>query len=161
MVGVNSLTYFAGPRTSAEATVLVEAAIDRAVRDTHRGKVALVGISFGADILHVGLAGLPPAYRARVRDVVLVVPGTVLQLQASPLEVMPLRAPDRDGTITGRQLNWTPATCIWGAEEKDSLRPFLSNARHVPLPGGHMLERNVDGLTAQIMRAIDAAAAPR
>jgi type IV secretory pathway VirJ component len=161
VVGVNSLTYFAGPRTPAEATAFVEAAIDRAVRDTHRDKVALIGISFGADILHVGLAGLPPSYRAKVHNVVLVVPGAILQLQASPLEVMSFRTPDRDGTMTARQLVWTPVTCIWGAEEKDSLCPILRqpNVRHVALPGGHMLDRKVDVLTAQVMRAIDTAAA--
>ena len=160
VVGVNSLTYFAGPRTPAEATALVERAIDRARRDTHRDKVALMGISFGADILHVGLAGLPPAYRAKVRNVVLVVPGRILQLQASPLEVMPFRTPDRDGTITGRQLGWTPVTCIRGAREEDSLCPLLAlpNVRQVALPGGHMLERNMDVLTAQLLRAIDEAA---
>jgi type IV secretory pathway VirJ component len=162
VVGVNSLTFFAGPRTPAEAATLVEAAMDRAQKATHRDKVALIGISFGADVLHVGLAGLPPAYRARVRDVVLVVPGATLQLQASPLEVMPFHAPDRDGTITGRQLGWTPVTCIWGAQEKDSLCPLLPmpNVRHVPLPGGHMLKRNMDVLTIQLVRAIDGAGPP-
>jgi type IV secretory pathway VirJ component len=160
VVGINSLTYFRKPRSPAETTALVEAAIDRAVRDTHRDKVALIGISFGADILHVGLAGLPPSYRAKVRNVVLVVPGAILQLQASPLEIFPIRAPDRDGTVTGRQLDWAPATCIWGAEEKDSLCPLLAlpNMRMEPLAGGHMLNRDIDLMTARLVQAIDAAA---
>ena len=160
VVGVNSLTYFRKPRSPTEATALVEAAIDRALAWSHRRQVALVGISFGADILHVGLAGLPPPYRAKVRNVVLVVPGAVVQLQASPLEIMPIHAPDMDGRITAGQLGWVPVTCVWGIEEKDSLCPLLTlpNMAHRPLAGGHMLKRAVALETEEVLRATDAAA---
>jgi len=159
VVGVNSLTYFRKARSAAQATALVEAAIDRTLRITHRPQVALVGISFGADILHVGLAGLPPPYRAKVRNVVLVVPGAILELQDSPLEIMPISAPDMDGTLTGRQLDWLPVTCIWGAAEKDSLCPVLTlpNMPHLPMAGGHMLGRDTGLETATIFEAIDSA----
>jgi type IV secretory pathway VirJ component len=160
VVGVNSLTYFRKPRSAAQATELVEAAIDRALRFGHRSQVALVGISFGADILHVGLADLPAPYRAKVRNVVLVVPGAVVQLQASPLEIIPIRAPDMDGVVTARRLDWVPTTCIWGAEEKDSLCPRISlpNIRREPLAGGHMLDRNIALVTAKLVQALDDAA---
>jgi type IV secretory pathway VirJ component len=159
VLGVNSLAYFRRPRSPAEATALVEAAIDRALRFSHRGELSLVGISFGADILHVGLAGLPAHYRAKVRNVVLVVPGATLQLQASPLELFPIRAPDRDGRVTGRQLDWVKATCIWGADEKDSLCPLLTqpNMARVPLAGGHMLKGDMNRLAERLEQAIDAA----
>jgi type IV secretory pathway VirJ component len=160
VLGVNSLAYFRKPRSPAEATGLVEAAIDRALRFSHRGQVALVGISFGADILHVGLAGLPAPWRAKVRNVVLVVPGATLELQASPLELFPIRAPNMDGLATGRRLDWVPATCIWGAEEKASLCPLLTQANmtRVPLAGGHMLKGDMNGLADRLEQAIDAAA---
>ncbi len=160
VLGVNSLAYFRKPRSPTEATALVERAIDRALGFSRRGQVALIGISFGADILHVGLAGLPPPYRARIRNVVLVVPGATLQLQASPLELFPIRAPNMDGLATGRQLDWVPATCIWGAKEKNSLCPHLAmtNMTRVPLAGGHMLKGDVNGLADRVGEAIDAAA---
>lgn len=160
VVGVNSLTYFNRARTPAEATALVEAAMDRALRVSRRPKVALVGLSFGADILHVALAGLPPAYREKVRNVVLVVPGAILQLQASPLEVFPIQAPDLDGTVTARRLGWAPTICIWGIKEQDSLCPKLAGTRIrlEPLPGGHMLQRDDEGIAAHIAAAIDASA---
>ena len=159
VLGVNSLAYFRKPRSPEEATTLVETAIDRALRDSRRSEVSLVGISFGADILHVALAGLPGPYRAKVRNVVLVVPGASLQLQASPLELFPIRAPDRDGRVTGARLDWVPATCICGTTEKHSLCPLLTQANitRVPLAGGHMLEGDMNGLADRIEQAIDAA----
>ena len=161
VLGVNSLIPFRKARSPAEATAFVVAAIDRAQGFSHRAQVTLVGISFGADVLHVGLAGLPPAYRAKVRNVVLVVPGATVQLQASPLAIFPIQAPDRDGRITGRQLDWVPATCIRGAKEKDSLCPLLTqpNMARIALPGGHKLNGDIAGVANRIVHAIDDAGA--
>jgi type IV secretory pathway VirJ component len=163
VLGVNSLAYFRKPRSPAEATGLVEAAIDRARRFSGHGEVSLVGISFGADILHVGLAGLPASYRAKVRNVVLIVPGATLELQASPLEIFPIRAPEMDGLTTGRRLDWVKTTCIWGAQEKDSLCPRLDlpNVTRTSLAGGHMLKGDMASLTDRLVAAIDAAPDPR
>jgi type IV secretory pathway VirJ component len=161
VLGVNSLVPFRRARSPAEATALVEAAIDRAQRFSHRAQVTLVGISFGADILHVGLAGLPSAYRARVRNVVLVMPGATLELQASPLALFPIQAPHRDGRDTGRQLDWVPATCLWGVKETNSLCPLLTqpNMARIALAGGHKLNGDIAGVADRIVQAIDTASA--
>ena len=57
------------------------------------------------------------------------------------------------------KLDWLPATCIWGATEKDSLCPLLTqeNMTRLPLPGGHLLKGDMNGLAGRVEQAIDAA----
>ena len=75
IVTVNSLSYFSPHRTATEAAALIAGAMRRAMALGRTGRVVLIGQSFGADMLHAGLAELPAAARAPIRAVVLVVPG--------------------------------------------------------------------------------------
>jgi type IV secretory pathway VirJ component len=155
-VGINSLTYFARPRTPAEATRVIEAAMLRAMRTTGRHRIVLIGQSFGADMLHVGLAALPRRLRGHVALVALVVPSSDVVMQASPGEIMPTSAPTADALLTASRLGWTRTLCIYGVEETDSLCPRLRvpNLTRVGLPGGHGLHRNTDALARIILTAI-------
>lgn len=160
-VGINSLTYFARRRTPAEATRLIEAAMLRAMRTTGRHRVVLIGQSFGADMLHVGLAALPPAFRAHVALVALIVPSDTVVMQASPGEIMPSSAPETDALATAGRLGWSRTLCVYGVEETDSLCPRLhiGNLARVGMPGGHGLHRDTDRLAGILLSAIAAAAA--
>jgi type IV secretory pathway VirJ component len=159
VVGVNSLTYFRPRRSRVEVTALIGTAIRRALAFGRANRVALIGQSFGADMVHVGLTGLDPALRAKVAMVALVVPTDTVYFRASPSELFNLGQPDTTALPTARQLNWLPVTCIQGVEERDSLCPMLrqSNVHRVALPGGHPMHRDVDAVHAVLIRAIDAA----
>lgn len=159
VVGVNSLTYFRRRRSPAEVSALVSAAARRALAFGHAAKLVLIGQSFGADMLHVGLTGLAPALRARVAMVVLVVPTDTILYRASPSELLNWAKPDAAALPTGRRLTWVPVTCIQGAEETDSLCPMLTqpNVHRVALPGGHPMHGDTNAVHAAILRAIDAA----
>lgn len=141
VVGINSLNYFRTTRTPAEATALITRAMNRAQAMSHAPKVMLIGQSYGADMLHVGLAGLAPALRARVALIALVVPGATVEYRASPGEMFTFLMDETDARPTGGQLNWAPVLCVFGAEERDSLCPLLwqRNVHAVSLPGGHPL----------------------
>jgi type IV secretory pathway VirJ component len=156
VLGVNSLAYFRRPRSPDDAATLIERAIERAERFSGRRRVTLIGISFGADVLQVGLARLPQPWRTQVRNVVLVVPGDTVEMQASPYSLFPISTPKRNGLETGRELDWTPVTCIYGAAERDSLCPRLSLPRfdRVPLPGGHLLNGDIAAMADRLVRAI-------
>lgn len=160
VVGVNSLTYFRRERTPAEVEALIAGIIPRAMAFGRTDKVMLIGQSFGADMLQVGLVGLPPALRAKVRMVALVVPTATLTFRASPSELFNWGEPDAQAITTARELNWTPVTCIHGIEETGSLCPMLTqpNVHVVALPGGHPLRRDVDAVHAVLSKAIDASA---
>jgi type IV secretory pathway VirJ component len=157
VVTVNSLAFFSPRRTAAEAAALIAGAMRRAESIGRTGKVVLVGQSFGADMLHAGLAETPASTRSRIGAVVLVVPGHDIIFRASPIELAGLETPDALALPTGSRLTWAPVTCIWGVKEDDSLCPELDmpNVRKVPLPGGHRLDFDAAALTAAILPAIE------
>lgn len=160
VVGVNSLTYFRTRRTPAQIRALIVDATRRALAFGHADRVVLIGQSFGADMLHVGLPGLPPALREKLRMVALVVPTDTVFYRASPSELFNWARPDTDALPTARALDWVPVTCIQGAEERDSLCPMLTapNVHSVALPGGHPMHGDAAAVHRVLLGAIDAAA---
>lgn len=157
VVGVNSLVFFNRRRTPADIRTFVAAAIRRGLAQGDVDRVVLIGQSFGADLLHVGLAGLAPDLREKVAMVALVVPGETVDYRASPLELAGLVEPDARALPTARQLTWVPTLCVQGVQESDSLCPSLTapNVHKVALPGGHPLHYDADALYAQIRSAMD------
>lgn len=153
---VNSLAFFRTQRTPAEDRTLVAAAIRRAMAVPGTRRVVLVGQSFGADMLQVGLAGLAPALRAPVLDVVLIVPEDTVEYRASPSDLFAMGEPQLPALPTARRLDWVPTLCIRGADETDSLCPLLSSANieHAVLPGGHPLRRDSDRVYGTLIRSV-------
>ena len=156
VVGVNTLTYLRTTRTPAEITTLVADAARRALALGHADRVVLIGQSFGADMLHVGLARLPADLRARVAKVVLIVPEDNVQFRASPSEIFDVGTPTADALPTARLLTWAPTLCVQGRDEINSLCPLLTqaNVRRVALRGGHPLNHDPDALYAVLSRFV-------
>ncbi|NWM24929.1 type IV secretion system protein VirJ, partial [Escherichia coli] len=74
VVGVSSLAYFRQQRTPAEIQKLIADAARRALAFGKADRLMMIGQSFGSDMMHVGLTGLPQDLRAKVKLVALVVP---------------------------------------------------------------------------------------
>jgi len=161
VVTVNSLTYFSPRRTPGEVTALIEATMTRAMRLGRTDRVVLIGQSFGADMIHAGLAEMPLAHRKPIRLVVLVVPGKDIVFRASPIELAGIETPDQHALRTASKLTWIPVICIRGADEDNSLCPELvmPNVWRIVLPGGHKLNSDDGALEAAILPAIQRAAA--
>jgi type IV secretory pathway VirJ component len=159
VLGVDSLVYFRQRRSPAEIRGLIADAVRRGLAFGHARRLVLIGQSFGADMVHVGLTVLPPALRSKLAMVALVVPTDSVDYQASPLELLDLVRPDAPAIVTGRQLTWVPTVCIQGRDETDSLCPMLTapNVRKVALPGGHPLHRDADALFGALTQAISTA----
>jgi type IV secretory pathway VirJ component len=157
VIGVNSLIYFRTTRTPADATQLIIDAINRATHLFGAENVVLVGQSYGADMLQVGLARLPASLRAKVRLVALVVPEETVEFRATPGETLSFNVPEVAALPTARKLDWTTVICIRGAEETISLCPrlMLPNVKEIVMPGGHALGFDAAGLYKHILNAID------
>ena len=156
VVTVNSLTYFSSRRTQAETAGLIRQAMLRAMALGHTDKVVLIGQSFGADMLHAGLARFTAAERKPIRSVILIVPGEDIIFRASPIELAGLEIPDQRAYPTASRLTWVPVTCIHGSVEAGSLCPELRGhgMRVITLPGGHKLHSDDRALEAAILPAI-------
>ncbi|GAD50504.1 hypothetical protein NT2_09_01120 [Caenibius tardaugens NBRC 16725] len=152
VLGVSSLVYFRHERTPAEVRALITEASRKALAFSHAERLILIGQSFGADMLHVGITDLPPDLRKKVQMVGLVVPGQTVIYRASPSELFNWATPDAQALPTAAQLTWAPVVCIQGIDETDSLCPQLTqpNVKHIALPGGHPLHRDADKLYATL-----------
>lgn len=152
VVGINSLSYFRTTRTPADATALIEEAIRRANTLGGNRKLILIGQSYGADMLHVGLAGLPASFHQKIAMVALVVPEATVDFRASPGELLTFLMHEDDALPTARKLTWAPFLCIGGMEETVSLCPLLHqrNMHAVMLPGGHPLHSDATAVFQQI-----------
>lgn len=160
VVGVNMLTYFRTTRSPADATRLVGTAINHAIAFAHADHVILIGQSYGADMLHVGLAKLPVQLRDKVQLVELVVPGSTIEFRATPGGILSFNVLGAPALLTSDLLTWSPVVCIQGVEETASLCPLLTspNVAKIVLPGGHPLHWDADGLTVRLLAAIDTSA---
>jgi len=156
VLGVSSSTAFARHRSREEVDAIVADAIRDTLTRTGAEKIVVLGQSFGADMLQVGLPSLPADLRAKVAMVALVVPGDTVDYSASPSELFSWQAPDARALPTARQLDWVPVLCIHGVYETDSLCPLMTmnNVTRVGLPGGHPLRRDADRLYATIADAM-------
>ena len=126
--GLNSSTAFATRQTRAQLDAIVAKAAREALARTGAKKLILIGQSFGADILQTGLANFPKSLREQVAAVVLVVPGQTVYFRADPTSISYRGTPDSLGSATGSRIDWVPLTCIYGAQEGDSLCPSLKSA---------------------------------
>ncbi|EQB33982.1 AcvB/VirJ family lysyl-phosphatidylglycerol hydrolase [Sphingobium ummariense] len=154
VVGVNSLAYFRATRTRRDATALLDQAMQRARAIAPSARLALIGQSYGADMVHVGLAGLPPSHRRAIALVALVVPENSVEFRASPGEIFTFAMSDQPALPTARKLDWAPLICIQGQEERDSLCPLLPHATRIALPGGHPLHHDPDTLYRALRPAL-------
>ena len=160
VVGVNSLSYFRVRRSPEQVEQLIARAVERAAMLGHTDQIILVGQSFGADMVHIGLAKAPPSLRAKVKMVALIVPTDTVFFRASPSELFNWSKADARALPTARLLDWVPVACIQGRAERESLCPQLvqHNVARIALPGGHPLNNDADALYAalkvQIARAV-------
>ncbi|MDE2436856.1 MAG: type IV secretion system protein VirJ, partial [Sphingomonadales bacterium] len=156
VVAVNSATYFNRERRPEEVVRLVNTAVRQAAALGGTSRVVLIGHSFGADMLHVALARMPPADRAKIAAAVLVAPGKTIEFRVSPLEMLGLSGVGQDAMPTARAAGFVPITCIYGQDEAESLCPDLRLAglQLIALPGGHNLRFDSAALGGAMRNAL-------
>lgn len=148
VLGFNSLSWFRRTRSPEEVAALIPALLDRSDAAFGPGPTILVGQSFGADVLILGLARLPETDRKRITAAALIVPTTNLSLRASPGEIFDFASDKIEALPTARKLTWLPLLCINGREERSTLCAQLhaGNVTSVRLPGGHYLDGDADAV---------------
>ncbi|WP_295549524.1 AcvB/VirJ family lysyl-phosphatidylglycerol hydrolase [uncultured Pseudacidovorax sp.] len=155
VAGLDSLRYFWTRRTPEG----VAADLDRLIRyyaaRWGRSEVLLLGYSQGADVLPFVYNRLPERTRASVKLLGLLGPG---EKAAFEFHVSNWIGKSGDQPIApeAKRLPAGLTLCVYGTEEKaDSLCPRLdaTQAKVLPMPGGHHLGENYEDLAAKVLQA--------
>lgn len=161
VVGLNSLRYFWSGKDPARTAADLGRVIAEYRLRWHASRVALVGYSFGADVLPFVYPRLPPEQRAAVDEVALlglaheadfrIRMGGWLGLSGGGLPIAPQLA-----ALPPQRL-----LCVYGTQERDTLCPTL-RGRGVDVqatPGGHHFDHDPEAMAARILKAWPATAA--
>ncbi|MBB3833127.1 type IV secretory pathway VirJ component [Xanthomonas arboricola] len=155
VVGWNSLRYFWANRTPQQVGADLDRVIAAYRQRWHIQHVALVGYSFGADVLPFAYPELSPQQRASVQFVSLLGLGHQADFKVRVGGWLGWHNDaERDVEPAIRSLDAHRLQCIYGSEEKDTLCPEL-RARGVEVavrPGGHHFDHDPVVLTTLLMQ---------
>ncbi len=156
VLSVSSPSLFARQRDRAFVDKVVAESLRDALARSGADRIAVIGNSFGADIIGSGLGRVAPDLRKRIASVVLVVPGDDVYFHANPLGIF-YRGPaaaDPDHTIP--LLHGLPVTCIFGTDEDGSLcrDKVMDGARRVAIADGHLMLFSYAPLAAAVDTAV-------
>ncbi|MCC4587197.1 virulence factor [Xanthomonas sp. NCPPB 1067] len=161
VVGWNSLRYFWASRTPQQIGVDLDRVIAAYRQRWHIRHVALVGYSFGADVLPFAYPDLSPQQRAAVQFVSLLGLGHQADFKVRVGGWLGWHNDaERDVAPALQALDLRRVQCIYGTEEKDTLCPEL-RARGVEVvarPGGHHFDHDPVVLTHLLMQGWQRAA---
>ncbi len=158
VVGVDSLRYFWSKKTPSEMANMVAALIQTFMTRWHADKVALVGYSFGADVMPFVYNRLPQSIRDQIVIVSLLGFSKTADFEISVRDWLG-EPPGPDARPVLAEADKIPARmmqCFYGENEGDTACP-AQQKRGVETyrrSGGHHFDGNYDALAALIVAGI-------
>jgi type IV secretory pathway VirJ component len=157
VVGLDALRYFWSEREPKQVAGDLEAILEHYGREFGTRRYALIGYSFGADVIPFAWGELSSRTKARVvlvsllglgtdADFEITVDGILGRATANSKPVAPM--------LPGLPLSRTQ--CMFGQEEAEEgetscTAPEMSGAEIIERPGGHHFDGNYDALAARIL----------
>ncbi|MFC0576793.1 virulence factor family protein [Paraburkholderia solisilvae] len=157
VVGWDALRYFWSEKTPAQTSHDLARVLKTYGSRWHARTIALVGYSFGADVLPFAYNRLPDALRAKVSFVSLLgfAPDADFQIRVTGWLGMP--ASDNALPVQPELAKLPPAIiqCVYGEGEKDTLCPSLTKTgiELVRTPGDHHFGGRYDELAKHIVES--------
>ncbi|BBU29524.1 virulence factor [Burkholderia sp. THE68] len=155
VIGIDSLRYFWSEKTPQQTASDLARVIRAYNARWHTKHVALLGYSFGADVMPFAYNRLPDAVREQVSYISLMgfSPAADFQIRVTGW----LGMPASEKALNVRpELNKLPPSmvqCIYGEKEEDTLCPQLvkTGIEVVKLPGDHHFGGDYDALARRIL----------
>jgi type IV secretory pathway VirJ component len=171
VVGWDSLRYFWHLRTSQETARDLANVLRVYGERWHADRFALIGYSFGADVLPATYLQLPDDLRQRVTLVTLLALSPKADWEISVSGWLGSPPTDAAVSITGELAQVPPriVQCIYGVEEADTICPSLdgTGVELIKTSGGHHFDHDYDALAQRILarlavgQDLEAVTAPR
>jgi type IV secretory pathway VirJ component len=155
VIGWDSLRYFWSEKSPAQTSHDLARVIKTYGARWHTSHVALVGYSFGADVMPFAYNRLPDALRDKVSYMSLLgfAPDADFQIRVTGWLGMP--ASDKALPVRPEIAKVPPSIvqCVYGANEKDTLCPALVNTGIdvVKTTGDHHFDGDYNALAARII----------
>jgi type IV secretory pathway VirJ component len=155
VIGWDSLRYFWSEKSPAQTSHDLARALKTYGSRWHAQHIALVGYSFGADVMPFAYNRLPDALRAKVSYMSLLgfAPDADFQIRVTGWLGMP--ASDKALQVRPELAKVPPSIvqCVYGAGEKDTLCPALANTGIdvVKTSGDHHFDGDYNALAAKII----------
>lgn len=156
VVGFDSLHYFWKARTPEETAHDIARTMKHYMKEWSRQHVMLIGYSRGADVLPFIVNRLPADLREDVCSIVLISLGSRVMFELQLKQLLPDAKPV--GQQIAPELTTLPLSqvlCLYGADDKDSLCPSLSQteAKVEQLGSGHHLGGQYREIARRIITA--------
>jgi len=157
VIGIDSLRYFWSEKTPAQTSRDLARVMQTYGARWHADHIALVGYSFGADVMPFAYNRLPEALRAKVSLMALLgfAPDADFQIRVGGWLGMP--ASDKALKVQPEYARVPPAIvqCFYGEDEKDTLCPALTNTgvEVIRTSGDHHFGRDYNALERHILDA--------
>ena len=155
VIGWDSLRYFWSEKSPAQTSKDLARVIQTYGARWHANRIALIGYSFGADVMPFAYNRLPDALRAKVSLISLLgfAPSADFQVRVTGWLGMP--ASDKALKVQPELAKVPPSIvqCVYGADEKDTLCPALANTGIdlVKTNGSHHFDGDYSALAAKII----------
>ncbi len=155
VIGIDSLRYFWSEKSPAQTSHDLARVLQTYSARWHTRHIALVGYSFGADVMPFAYNRLPDALRERVSYLSLLgfAPDADFQIRVTGWLGMP--ASDKALPVRPELAKVPPSLvqCVYGADEKDTLCPALvgTGIDVVRTNGNHHFDGDYSALAARII----------
>ena len=154
VVGWDSLRYFWSEKTPEQVSRDLARVLRVYGARWHANSIALIGYSFGADVMPFAYDRLPAALRDKVSIVSLLgfAPAADFQIRVTGWLGMPASDKALPAKPAVDRLPAGLVQCFYGAEETDTLCPALAGKQEVVrTSGGHHFGRDYDELEKRIL----------
>jgi type IV secretory pathway VirJ component len=157
VIGIDSLRYFWSEKTPAQTSQDLARVMQTYGARWHAQHIALVGYSFGADVMPFAYNRLPEAQRAKVSLIALLgfAPDADFQVRVGGWLGMP--ASDKALKVQPELTRVPPAIvqCFYGSDEKDTLCPALTQTgiAVIRTSGDHHFGGDYNALERRILDA--------
>lgn len=154
-VGWDSLRYFWSKKTPEETSKALALVMKTYMAKWHATKVALIGYSFGADIMPFAYNRLPADLKAHVASMALLGFAQNADFEITVTGWLGAATSDEALPIKPEIAKVPPALiqCFYGEEEEDTMCPDLaaSGVEQIKTTGGHHFDGDYDKLAKRIL----------